>query len=228
MLSSNRTTGHLLLCSTGFLSEKALSNFWIVTVLYKNTEESMSSLLLSREHADKLDFAVLEIKRSSLIIKSCQNYLHYKNRQSKSTGWPRFLFQNSSGFVLPESNRGNPTHERVGRDALQVEQAPVEKQQQDDVLTEHEALSTLPNRWNILENKNIREIPTHWLTIIQYFTVFKILFPHVSNVEQTQGNNFVLSVPGVDKCSHVFTKSSSFVVGTSRLLITVMVFIIYF
>lgn len=54
---------------------------------------------------------------------------------------------------LPESNRRNPSHERIGSDALQVEQATIEKQQQDDVLTKDQALSALPNRWDVLEIK---------------------------------------------------------------------------
>lgn len=51
----------------------------------------------------------------------------------------------------PEGDRGNPSHESVGRDTLQVEQAAVEKQQQDDVLTEDEAPPTLPDHWDVLE-----------------------------------------------------------------------------
>uniref|UniRef100_A0A3Q0S4F3 Uncharacterized protein n=1 Tax=Amphilophus citrinellus TaxID=61819 RepID=A0A3Q0S4F3_AMPCI len=39
----------------------------------------------------------------------------------------------------------------IGSDALQVEKATIEKQQQDDVLTQDEALSTLPNHGNVLE-----------------------------------------------------------------------------
>lgn len=54
---------------------------------------------------------------------------------------------------LPESNRRNPSHECIGSDALQVEQATIEKQQQDDVLTKDQALSALPNRWDVLEIK---------------------------------------------------------------------------
>lgn len=54
------------------------------------------------------------------------------------------------GF-LPEGNGGNPSHESISSDTLQVEQASIEKQQQDDVLTEDEALPTLPDDWDVLE-----------------------------------------------------------------------------
>lgn len=53
--------------------------------------------------------------------------------------------------MLPESDGGNPSHQGVGRDTLQVEEAAVKKQQQHNVLTEQEALSTLPVCWDVLE-----------------------------------------------------------------------------
>lgn len=70
--------------------------------------------------------------------------------------------------VLPESNRRNPSHERIGSDALQVEQATIEKQQQDDVLTKDQALSTLPNRGDILEIKQNHQesYPLVFLSIV--------------------------------------------------------------
>lgn len=52
---------------------------------------------------------------------------------------------------LPESNGGNPPHESIGGYTLQVEEDTIEKQQQDDILTEYEAPSTFPNHWDILE-----------------------------------------------------------------------------
>lgn len=54
-------------------------------------------------------------------------------------------------FLLPEGNGRYPAHEGVGSDALQVEQGPVEKQQQDDVLAEAEAPPTLPDDGDVLE-----------------------------------------------------------------------------
>ncbi len=53
--------------------------------------------------------------------------------------------------LLPKGNRGNPSHESVGSDTLQVEQATVTKQQQDNVLTQVEALPTLPKHRDVLE-----------------------------------------------------------------------------
>lgn len=53
---------------------------------------------------------------------------------------------------IPEGNGGNPSHERVGSHTLQMEQGAVKKQQQDNVLTDDEAPSTLSNDWDVLEN----------------------------------------------------------------------------
>lgn len=70
-------------------------------------------------------------------------------------------------FLLPEGNGRYPAHEGVGSDALQVEQGPVEKQQQDDVLAEAEAPPTLPDDGDVLEtvemwhkqpNKNVIDL----------------------------------------------------------------------
>lgn len=55
------------------------------------------------------------------------------------------------GCLLPKGNRWNPSHQSVGGDTLQVEQAAVEKQQQDNVLTEDEAPTAFPNHWNVLK-----------------------------------------------------------------------------
>lgn len=59
-------------------------------------------------------------------------------------------------FLLPEGNGRYPAHEGVGSDALQVEQGPVEKQQQDDVLAEAEAPPTLPDDGDVLETLEMR------------------------------------------------------------------------
>lgn len=53
--------------------------------------------------------------------------------------------------LLPECNRGNPSHESIGSDTLQVEQAAVKKQQQNNVLTHAEAPPTLTNHRDVLE-----------------------------------------------------------------------------
>lgn len=50
-----------------------------------------------------------------------------------------------------EGNWGNPSHESIGSDTLQVEQGAVENQQQDNVLTPDEAPPTLPNQWDVQE-----------------------------------------------------------------------------
>lgn len=59
-------------------------------------------------------------------------------------------------FLLPEGNGRYPAHEGVGTDALQVEQGPVEKQQEDDVLTKAEAPPTLPDDGDVLETVEMR------------------------------------------------------------------------
>lgn len=53
--------------------------------------------------------------------------------------------------LLPEGDGRYSAHEGVGGDALQVEQGPVEQQQEDDVLAEAKAPPTLPNDGDVLE-----------------------------------------------------------------------------
>lgn len=53
--------------------------------------------------------------------------------------------------ALPEGDGRYSAHECVGSDALQVEQGPVEQQEEDDVLAEAEAPPTLPDDRDVLE-----------------------------------------------------------------------------
>lgn len=61
-----------------------------------------------------------------------------------------YRFYYDSGDI-PEGDGGNPPHESISSDALQVEETTIKKQQQHNVLTEDEALSTLPNNGKVLE-----------------------------------------------------------------------------
>lgn len=60
------------------------------------------------------------------------------------------MFEGVLSDFAPESNGGNPPHESVGSDTLQVEKGTIEKQQQDNILTDDEAPSTLPDQWDVL------------------------------------------------------------------------------
>lgn len=75
---------------------------------------------------------------------------------------------------LPEGDGRYPAHEGVGGDALQVEQDPVEEQQQDDVLAEAKASPTLANDGDVLEvadrqtQRVVVHQPTHPVALADY------------------------------------------------------------
>lgn len=77
------------------------------------------------------------------MIQACGCSLRFLVRGLGSWWW--------RGGLLPEGDRRYSAHEGIGSDALQVEQDPVEEQQEDDVLAEAKAPPTLANDGDVLE-----------------------------------------------------------------------------